>query len=230
MGPMNEMRCEKWHEAMAMHVFGDLSFEEETGLLAHLEGCVECHAIADEMTETYKVLGYVDPAAVESTASVPPELFDRVLRNLHGAGVHQRRKRTVRTTALAGVGALVASLILVGIFTANFGTTSPVQRAVALRGASSVKASAVLIDESWGTRVDLHEKGLPGGNVYTVSMKTSAGTWWTAGTYRSVSGKPVDATMACAVSLSKITGIRVVNASGVIVLTSYGQRPGAFYE
>lgn len=226
---MNEMVCENWREAMAMHVFADLSSEEETGLLAHLEGCVECRAVAVEIAETFKMLGYVDRAAVESTAAVPPLLLDRVLSNLHSAGVLQRRRRKVRVAALAGVGAVAASLILVGVFNAR-PAAAPIQRTVALRGASTVSASAVLIDESWGTKVDLHENGLPGGGVYTVSMKTSSGTWWTAGTYRSVAGQPVDATMACAVSLKKITGIRVLNGAGVTVLTSYGGASNASYE
>jgi anti-sigma factor RsiW len=225
---MNEMGCEKWREAMAMHVFGDLSIEEETGLLAHLEGCAECHVIAEEIARTYQDLGFVDPLAVELTAAVPPELFDRVLGDLHDAGVVQRRRRRLRVAALAGLGAVAASLILVGVFTAH-PVTSPAQRTVTLRGAPTVRASAVLIDESWGTRVDLHENGLPGGHVYTVTMKTASGTWWTAGTYRSVAGEPVEVTMACAVSLEKITGIRVLNGAGAAVLTSFSGASSSSY-
>jgi hypothetical protein len=51
-------------------------------------------------------------------------------------------------------------------------------------------------------------------------MKTATGAWWTAGTYRSVSGRTVNATMACAVALKDITGLRVENAKGVTVLAS----------
>jgi hypothetical protein len=53
-------------------------------------------------------------------------------------------------------------------------------------------------------------------------MKTAKGAWWTAGTYRSVSGTMVKATMSCAVSLQQITGLRVENAQGQTVLTSFG--------
>jgi predicted anti-sigma-YlaC factor YlaD len=213
---------------MAMHVFGDLSREEEIGLLAHLEGCVECRAISVELAQTFTALGYVDPSAVESTAAVPPALFERVLGDLHEADILRRRRRVARMAALAGVGAVAASLILIGVFAAH--PTTPVQRTVALRGAPTVKASVMLIDESWGTKVDLHESGLPGGGVYTVSMSTSSGTWWTAGTYRTVSGQGVDATMTCAVSLSKITGIRVRNGAGQTVLSSYRDGTNASYE
>jgi hypothetical protein len=52
-------------------------------------------------------------------------------------------------------------------------------------------------------------------------MKTAKGAWWTAGTYRSVSGTMVKATMSCAVSLQHITGLRVENAQGRTVLTSF---------
>jgi hypothetical protein len=53
-------------------------------------------------------------------------------------------------------------------------------------------------------------------------MQTANGTWWVAGTYRSVAGETVDATMSCAVALTKITGLHVLNNSGAVVLTSYG--------
>jgi hypothetical protein len=61
-------------------------------------------------------------------------------------------------------------------------------------------------------------------------MKTASGTWWTAGTYRSVTGEPVNATMACAVTLNRITGIRVLNGAGETVLTSYGSASSASYQ
>ena len=224
---MNDARCEKWHELIAAHVLGDLLLEESSGLLAHLEGCVECRVTVDEMNETVTWLGLVNHEAIESTAMVPPQLFDAVLGELHHAGLTQRRRRIVRTALFVGVAAAAISLIFAGLIDTN--PSTPPQRAVALHGASTVRASAVLLRESWGTTINLNERGLPGGQVYTVSMETSAGRWWTAGTYRSVAGKSVSATMACAVSLNKISGVRVVNGSGVTVLSSGSQTSGSYH-
>jgi len=214
---VSERGCEQWNEAIAMYVFGDLPVNEKVALLAHLEGCDNCRALATEMTETFSLLGNVDAGAIAASASVSPGLSVRVLRDLHRAGVHQRRTRIV---AVAGAGAIAASLILVGLFTGT-STPAPLQRTVALRGAPSVRASVVLIAQPWGTTVKLRERGLPSGTLYTVSMESGNGTWWTAGTYRSVSGKTVNATMACAVALQRITNVEVVNGAGVTVLSNY---------
>lgn len=217
---MSERRCEKWSEAIAMHVFGDLPVNEELALQAHLEGCTDCEALAREMSETFEMLQYVDSSSVAASASVSAELSQRVLSDLHRAGVHQRRTRSLRVVSVVLVGAVAVSLIFVGLFSGT-STPTPVQRIVALRGASSVKASVELTARSWGTAVNLKERGLPSGTLYTVSMESTNGTWWTAGTYRSVAGKTVNATMTCGVALQKITDVRVVNAKGVTVLSNY---------
>ena len=213
--------CEQWHELIAMHVFDDLSIDETTGLLAHLEGCVACRNVASELAMTFSMLQFVDPSTVEPTASVPSGLTNRVLGDLRSGAQRQRRRQRVRAAGIGVVGAVAAALILVIVFSGGSAPTKPVERTLALRGVSSATANAVLIERNWGTSLDLHEQGLPGGEVYTVSMETAKGTWWTAGTYRSVKGNVVNATMACAVSMKQITGIRVVNASGVTVLSSY---------
>jgi len=213
-----------------MHVFGDLSKEETTGLLAHLEGCVECRSVAIEMAETFSMLRHVDPSTVEPTALVPITLSNKVLGDLRERARVDRRQRRVRVAGLGLVGAMAAALIIVIVVAGGHTPTKPVERTLALEGSTSVTASVVLTERNWGTSLDLREQGLPGGEVYTVSMKTTKGTWWTAGTYRSVAGKPVNATMACAVALGRITGLRVVNGSGVTVLSSYGVARSLRYE
>lgn len=226
MGPVNEETCEQWRGLLAMGALGDISREETTALAAHREGCEECRAVGDDLASTVSLLAYVDPESIEPTALVPPELSARVLGALHRAGASQRRRRRFAVGAVSMVGALAAALILVAVVSGP--TFSPHQRTLALSGSSAVSATAVLVEESWGTSVDFSERGLPAGGVYTVSMKTADGAWWTAGTYRSVSGHAVSATMACAVALDDITGLRVENAKGVTVLTSGSH--GASYQ
>jgi hypothetical protein len=203
-----------------MHVFGDLPVNEDLALRAHLEGCVDCQALVREMTETFETLQYVDPSAIASSTSVSAELSQKVLGDLRRAGVRQRRTQRIRVVSVACVGAVAVSLIFVGLFTGK-SVAPPLHRTVALRGSASVKAIVELTSMSWGTAVDLKERGLPSGTLYTVSMESKNGTWWTAGTYRSVPGKTVNATMTCAVALKSITDVRVVNGAGVTVLSNY---------
>jgi hypothetical protein len=225
MGPVIDNSCEQWHGLIAVRSLGGLSGDEVTALDAHLEGCAECRSLAEEMSSTVAMLAYVDPTSVEPTAQVAPELAERVLGDLHRSGAMHRRRRRVATSAVSLVGALAAAAILFALLSGTSPSTN--QRTLALGPTAAeslqvkgVTAKAVLVDQSWGTSVDFSEQGLPGGGVYTVSMKTAAGTWWTAGTYRSISGRTVSATMACAVAMKDITGLRVVNAKGVTVLTS----------
>jgi predicted anti-sigma-YlaC factor YlaD len=215
---MNDDVCEQWRGLIAMRALGDLVIDDAAALDAHLEGCADCRAIADELASTVSMLAYVDVASIEPTALVAPELSARVLGDLHRAATTQRRRRRLTVSTVSLVGAIAAALILFAVVSGTSPTTN--ERTLALHGLTSVTAKAVLVNQSWGTTVDFSESGLPGGSVYTVSMKTATGAWWTAGTYRSVSGRTVNATMACAVALKDITGLRVENAKGVTVLAS----------
>jgi hypothetical protein len=215
---MNDDVCEQWRGLIAMRALGDLAIDDATALDAHLEGCADCRAIADELASTVSMLAYVDVASIEPTALVAPELSARVLGELHRAAATQRRRRRLTVSTVSLAGAIAAALILFAVVSRTSPTTN--ERILALHGLTSVTAKAVLVNQSWGTTVDFSESGLPGGGVYTVSMKTATGAWWTAGTYRSVSGRTVNATMACAVALKDITALRVENAKGVTVLTS----------
>ena len=165
------------------------------------------------------MLEFVDRSAIEPTAHVSPELSERVLGDLRRAGERERHRRRTSVVSMCLAGAAAAALVLVVLLSS--GRPAVPTRTLALKGSSSVTADAVLVNEPWGTSLVLSEKGLPGGGVYTVSMKTAKGAWWTAGTYRSVSGTTVKATMSCAVSLQDITGLRVENAQGQTVLTSF---------
>jgi hypothetical protein len=92
---------------------------------------------------------------------------------------------------------------------------------VALTGSTGVKASARLTSEPWGTAVHLLERGQVGDEVLSVSMKSSTGSWWAAGTYETVTGHPVQVELACGVPLSKITTIWVRDKAGHTVLRGY---------
>ncbi|MHB8328428.1 MAG: hypothetical protein ACYDD6_02160, partial [Acidimicrobiales bacterium] len=84
-----------------------------------------------------------------------------------------------------------------------------------------VAASVRLSPEAWGTELRLQESGQPGGEILTVSMRTRSGTWWSVGTYRTVTGGTVHVDLACAQSPSQIEAVYVRDAGGRTVL--YGE-------
>lgn len=218
MEPVNAEPCETWRELLAVRAFGDLTEDEEVAVTAHLEGCTACRETFFELESTVAMLAYADPSAVEPMAHVPAELSERVLTSLRHSGERERRRRRTGIAACCFAAAAACALVFALVLSSQ--SPGPTTRTMDLKGSSSISATAQLVEEPWGTSVTLSESGLPGGHVYTVSMETAKGTWWTAGTYRSVSGATVKATMSCAVFLQDITGLRVENAKGVTVLSS----------
>lgn len=217
MGPMSTAACSRWHAAMAMDALGALPTHERAGLLAHLDGCSACREEARDLASTASFLSLVDPSTLDQAASVSPELTGRVLGQLHQGAVRARRRRRA---GVALIGAAAAAALIVGVtLTASSPSTAPGRR-LSLTGASTATATATMAARSWGTTVTLTEAGKQATGNYTVSMRTSSGSWWVTGSYHEVAGEPVDATMACAVPLGQITGIKVTDASGATVLTS----------
>jgi len=92
---------------------------------------------------------------------------------------------------------------------------------VALAGRHGVRASARLTAEPWGTAIHLQETGQAGGQVLSVSMRTLSGSWWEAGTYRTVTGRAVQVELGCGLPLAQIRSIWVRNGAGQAVLHAY---------
>ncbi|HUY64608.1 MAG TPA: hypothetical protein VMV14_08850 [Acidimicrobiales bacterium] len=117
-------------------------------------------------------------------------------------------------TAAAGIVVLSLALSLSG---EGPGST----RTFALTGERHVHASVSLTSETWGTSLLVNESGQPGGQIMWVSMRTTSGTWWEAGTFKSVSGHGVEVAMACALTNSRIESVWIKNAAGQVVLHAY---------
>ena len=52
-------------------------------------------------------------------------------------------------------------------------------------------------------------------------MRSTGGSWWAAGTYRTVTGHAVEVELACGIPSSKITSIWVRDKAGRTVLHGY---------
>lgn len=212
---MNSHECDHIKGLIALNVIGRLPDAERVVLLSHLDGCRECRDDERELLELARVLPAADLGHLEED-EVPAGLDDAVLGRLLDEAARDRRSRRFRLglAATAAAAAVVLALALVLLP----GSSKPGTVTVALSGSSGVRASVVLTSETWGTAVRIAESGQPGRQVMWVSMHTKAGDWWQAGTYRSVSGHPVEVELACALKLSQIESVWVRNAAGRAVL------------
>ena len=81
-------------------------------------------------------------------------------------------------------------------------------------------ASITLRPSPSGSDVTLREHGQPVGQDFVVTMQSTSGSWWQAGSYHTA-GTSVRAQLACAVQPSEITRVWVRDGSGATVLSGY---------
>jgi anti-sigma factor RsiW len=213
-------RCDHWHGLLAMEIVGQLAEEDRLALSAHLDGCPECRDEREQLAGLARILPAADPSHLGGH-DVPVELQSAVFDRLHTEARRQSRNRGLRYALGGAVAAGVAAVALVVGLSGSPTAPGPRQTTVALRGSHGVEASAVLTAKPWGTAVHIQEAGQPGGQDLSVSMQTTDGSWWAAGTYRTVTGRTVQVELACAVPASKITEIWVRNKAGKTVLRGY---------
>jgi Putative zinc-finger len=218
MGPVTGDRCDHFHGLIALEVVGQLDEKDRLALSAHLDGCPTCRDERDSLLGLSKILPAADPDHL-GAHDVPFELqgavFDRLRRDARQYH-HRRGARYV----LGTLAAAVVALALVFGLTGSTPKSGP-GHLVALTGQAGVTASARLTGEPWGTAIHLQETGQPGGEVLTVSMRSTGGSWWAAGTYRTVTGHTVRVDLACGVPASKISSIWVRDKGGQTVLKGY---------
>jgi len=205
--------CEHFRGLIAMDVVGQLSVHERVALSAHVEGCESCRDERQDLMALSAVLGTADPDRLTED-ELPFSLQTAVLDRLRAEERRERRVHRRRYVVLSAAAAVVAALVLALTLASPSG---PVTKTVALVGSPRVHATARLTAESWGTTMDLNESGQPPGQVLWVSVRTTSGSWWETGTYRTA-GSSLHITMACALAMSKITSIWVRSGSGHVVM------------
>ncbi len=217
---MKESTCNSRNGQLAMDALGRLDEAEHAELAVHLATCEECRATSAELRSTVGALDKLAKGATLAPATVvPPHLAQAVLTDLHADDDVVDRGSNIGRVALA-CGSIAAVVIAAVMVTAGMNHSEPPTKTVALQGARGVTATAILVEKPWGTSLTIHEQGLMPGQTYTVSMDNSHGRWWTAGSYRTTSSAPVEATMACAAQFASIYEIRVTDSSGAAVLSN----------
>ena len=98
---------------------------------------------------------------------------------------------------------------------------APPGRSVLLAGEPGVRATVALTAEPWGSSAVLDEAGQSPGATYTVSMESTPGYRWVAGSYRTSGSGPVEVQLTCPVSPGQITEVWVTDPGGHTVLSGY---------
>jgi len=215
-GPMMSDPCEHFRGLIAMEVVGQLSVNERVALTAHTEGCPSCRDERQDLMMLSMVLGNADPDRL-TDHELPFRLERAVLDRLRSDERREQRRHRGRSVLVSAAAAIVVAFVLVLTLAWPSGPTTTT---VALVGLPEVHATARLTAEPWGTAMDLHESGQPSGEVLSVYVRTSSGSWWQTGTYKTV-GTSVRVTMACALKMSKIDSVWIRQSTGKVVLHGY---------
>jgi hypothetical protein len=212
--------CDHFRGLIALDTVGGLPEPERVGLVAHLDGCRDCREDERELRELSAVLPSADPDNLDEE-QVPDALPGAVLGRLRSEARRERRTRSLRYALVGSAAAAVVAIGLVLSLGGNAGSGSGSGRTVALTGEQGVHASLRFTPEAWGTSLRIEESGQPGGQVLWVSMQTTSGGWWEAGTYRTVAGRAEQVDLACALGLSDIQSVWVRDSAGHVVLRAY---------
>ncbi|MEO8328912.1 MAG: zf-HC2 domain-containing protein [Candidatus Nanopelagicales bacterium] len=144
----------------AAFVLGALAPREHLEFEEHLAKCEECSKSVRDLAGMPGLLGKVSlhdvTVATEKTPSPPQSLLPALLTRVRG----ERRRRHLTSAGLAALAACLIAIAAVAFVTQNDGVANPSSPAVAALsmapiGDAPVRATARLIDQPWGTRIDL---------------------------------------------------------------------------
>ncbi|MDQ1583410.1 MAG: hypothetical protein QOF36_1464, partial [Microbacteriaceae bacterium] len=146
----------------AAYVLGSLSPAERREFERHLATCASCSASVAELAALPGLLAKLP--AVEASGllppagemPVPPTLLPRLVRSV---ARRRRRVRSLVATSVVAVAAAVAAVVLVfpQVFPVDeSGTAAGAEVALTQVIPTSLNASIRLVDEGWGTRIEMN--------------------------------------------------------------------------
>ncbi|MBT0567761.1 hypothetical protein [Williamsia sp. CHRR-6] len=213
---------QEWDDLLTAHLLGELSATDRTRFEVLLSASAER---ADELADLERVAGrlssWAQPTPEDAFGGPPPAQLDaRIDAILPARARHPRRRRLLPyATALVGAAAGVAAVLVVtNVQSEPTEPTGPTVLAVAdLRSSPGVRASAGVVDHTWGVEVQFTVSGLPAGTDYEVVVTGDDGRVYDAGAFIGVN-RELDCRMNSAVLLADAKSFAVMDPAGRAVV------------
>ncbi|GAA1943186.1 anti-sigma factor family protein [Nocardioides hwasunensis] len=225
-------------ELLGSFALGHLDGPEAARVRAHLDGCAQCRAEADDLLPLADRLSLVDPRAFGDVPAPPPALGE----NVRLAVARARADRDAdevgrrRTEALArrrrgmvrGLAAAAVVVVALGVGGVVGRTTAPeppqppleaISLEVAQGDAVSVD-SADLVAHTWGVELRIVADGFAAGETFHAAFRTDDGELVPAGEFLGVGGETMTCFLQSASLREDVTQVVVTDDAGRTVLSS----------
>ena len=227
------------------YVVGALSAADRQAFERHLPRCADCARAVGELAGLPGLLGRFDAGIVEEAEvddPVPATLLPALVREVR----RSRRHRTRATVGMAAAAAVAVVAATVGLTVTLAGRDDTAARAGAGESSSPaapaptgprprpmqpvgdvpVRATVVLEQVAWGTRLELTctydpqsvEYELPRAVDYTLYVRTEDGGAERVGSWRSVAGRPVQFAGGTSAGAGELASVEVRTTDGRVVL------------
>lgn len=203
--------CRDWKHLLGAYALGQLTAAERAGVEAHLEGCAECRAEAEELGATARLLPLADPERFGRPAPQPSSrLGERIAATIGGERTVTRKRRQRRRFGFALGGAAAVAAVALAIFVLpGDGEGEPVEHVKFASTPKGIDIYATLAPHAYGTEIHMYVKGVRSGTLCRVYLRGPNGAKVPAGTFRYRWGDDSDAVLSSALDLSRTRAIVV---------------------
>lgn len=144
---------DQYREWDAAYLLGALSANDRRAYEEHLQTCSECSAAIKSLAGVPGTLAVLpDDRALATLTAPPPNLLPGLVRSVRGDRRRKRYRLAVVVAATAATAA-VAGIVIQGTLTRDQPTAATVVLAQTV--ASKLTADARLVDEPWGTTIEI---------------------------------------------------------------------------
>ncbi|MEO6604053.1 MAG: zf-HC2 domain-containing protein [Aeromicrobium sp.] len=212
-------RHDELRESLGAYVLGQLDDAERQEVEEHLRTCAECRAERDEVAPVAEALRAFAPTLRNEPAPTPPELDARV-RAMLPAETSPWRRRWMPAAAGLAVGIAASTIVAFSLPQDEAPIVPTVVAIDGVRSAQGVKASAGLVDHSWGVEIKITADGLKAGRIYDVWVVGLDGKPYSAGEIVGVADTTIHCNMSSAIPLDSAKSFRVEDPSGNAVISA----------
>jgi anti-sigma factor RsiW len=213
---MSSTQCRSWREQIGAFVLGHLDLDEQAALKAHLDGCAECQAEAEELAAVAGLLPEADPARLGEQPAIPAGLGRQVFARIGEERRAARRRRRRFSIGAVGVAAVAATAAVL-LISSPIGV-DPDSQGYALTSFQRGAEGAVSFERrAWGSQITLTTSGLPAA-MYRVWVERPDGTRIPAGSFRGVPGRTLRVELASSLAREQAAAVGVSGSAGRTML------------